>query len=76
MKDSKKRMISNPPSVVKGIPNFFTLLNLVFGCIAIVLILQTGETIVLMDDGGVTQLRGQRMYIDNKAAKRLIEQYF
>ena len=34
----------------KNIPNFFTLLNLLFGCIAIVMVLQTGETIVLIDD--------------------------
>jgi CDP-diacylglycerol--serine O-phosphatidyltransferase len=34
---------------MKQIPNLFTLLNLVFGCIAIVYILQTGETIVLID---------------------------
>jgi CDP-diacylglycerol--serine O-phosphatidyltransferase len=38
------------------IPNLFTLLNLIFGCIAIVLILQTGETIVLLDDGGASQV--------------------
>ena len=41
---------------MKQIPNFFTLLNLIFGCIAIVFILQTGETIVIMDDGGSTQV--------------------
>ncbi|MFN2438199.1 MAG: phosphatidylcholine/phosphatidylserine synthase [Chitinophagaceae bacterium] len=41
---------------MKQLPNFFTLLNLIFGCIAIVLILQPGETIVLMDDGGATQV--------------------
>lgn len=41
---------------MKQIPNLFTLLNLVFGCIAILFILQTGETIVLMDDGGATQV--------------------
>jgi CDP-diacylglycerol--serine O-phosphatidyltransferase len=41
---------------MKQIPNLFTLLNLIFGCIAIVLILQTGETIVLMDNGGATQV--------------------
>ena len=39
---------------MKQIPNLFTLLNLVFGCIAIVLILQTGESIVLMDQTGAT----------------------
>jgi CDP-diacylglycerol--serine O-phosphatidyltransferase len=53
---------SNPPlsSPFGGqaalIPNLFTLLNLIFGCIAMVLILQTGETIVVMDDGGATQV--------------------
>lgn len=41
---------------MKQVPNFFTLLNLVFGCIAIVCIMQTGETIVAMDDGGVIQV--------------------
>ena len=56
MNESSKSMIKNSPLGVRGIPNFFTLLNLLFGCIAIVLILQTGETIVLMDDGGVTQV--------------------
>jgi CDP-diacylglycerol--serine O-phosphatidyltransferase len=35
--------------VFKNIPYFFTLLNLIFGCVAIFLILQTGETIVSMD---------------------------
>jgi CDP-diacylglycerol---serine O-phosphatidyltransferase len=33
----------------KNIPNFFTLLNLIFGCIAIVLILQVGQSIVIMN---------------------------
>lgn len=41
---------------MKQIPNIFTLLNLVFGCIAIVLILQTGETIVILDQAGTTQV--------------------
>ena len=34
----------------KNIPNFFTLLNLIFGCIAIVYILQVGQSIVIMND--------------------------
>jgi len=34
----------------KNIPNFFTLLNLVFGCIAIVYILQVGQSIVVIND--------------------------
>ncbi|MFN2458001.1 MAG: phosphatidylcholine/phosphatidylserine synthase [Chitinophagaceae bacterium] len=38
------------------VPNFFTLLNLIFGCIAIVLILQTNETIVMLQDGGASQV--------------------
>lgn len=33
----------------KNIPNFFTLLNLIFGCIAIVLILQVGQSIVILN---------------------------
>lgn len=37
---------------MKQIPNLFTLLNLVFGCIAIVFILQTGEKIVLIGQDG------------------------
>ena len=36
---------------MKQIPNLFTLLNLVFGCIAIILILQTGETLVTQSEG-------------------------
>jgi len=38
------------------IPNLFTILNLIFGCIAIVLILQTGETIVQLDGSGASQV--------------------
>jgi len=41
---------------MKQIPNLFTLLNLIFGCIAIVCILQTGETIVQLDTYGATQV--------------------
>ncbi len=42
---------------MKQIPNLFTLLNLVAGCIAIVLILQTGESLVSADGGTwITQL--------------------
>ncbi len=36
---------------MKQIPNLFTLLNLCMGCIAIVLILQTGEGLVYNQDG-------------------------
>src|SRR5215218_7236387 len=35
---------------MKQIPNFFTLLNLFFGCIAIVFIMQTGQSIVLLNE--------------------------
>jgi CDP-diacylglycerol---serine O-phosphatidyltransferase len=41
---------------MKQIPNLFTLVNLIFGCVAIVLTLQTGETIVVMDNVGATQV--------------------
>jgi CDP-diacylglycerol---serine O-phosphatidyltransferase len=34
----------------RNIPNFFTLLNLIFGCIAIVLILQVGQSIVILNN--------------------------
>ena len=37
----------------KNIPNLFTLLNLVFGCIAVVFILQTNETIAPLDQNGI-----------------------
>src|SRR5688572_31237038 len=39
---------------MKQIPNLFTLLNLVFGCIAIVCILQTGQNIIYIDREGFT----------------------
>ncbi len=39
---------------MKQIPNLFTLLNLVFGTIAIIFILQTSETIVYLDREGFT----------------------
>ncbi len=35
---------------LKQIPNLFTLLNLIFGCIAIVFILQTGQSIVTLNE--------------------------
>ncbi|HEV7332892.1 MAG TPA: CDP-alcohol phosphatidyltransferase family protein [Flavisolibacter sp.] len=35
---------------MKQIPNLFTLLNLLFGCIAIVFILQTGQSIVILNE--------------------------
>ena len=41
---------------MKNIPNLFTLLNLVFGCIAIVFILQTGESIIVLENTGATQV--------------------
>jgi CDP-diacylglycerol--serine O-phosphatidyltransferase len=41
---------------MKNIPNLFTLLNLIFGCIAIVCILQTSESIVYIDVAGYTTI--------------------
>src|ERR1051326_9260065 len=41
---------------MKQVPNLFTLLNLVFGCIAIVFILQTGEAIVLLQPEWFTKV--------------------
>ncbi len=51
--------------IFRNIPNFFTLLNLVFGCIAIVLILQTNETIAPLDQNGVpvNQFLPENMYL-------------
>ena len=37
--------------MLKQIPNLFTLLNLLFGCVAIIFILQTGETLVVIENG-------------------------
>jgi CDP-diacylglycerol--serine O-phosphatidyltransferase len=37
-------------SLFKNLPNFFTLLNLIFGCIAIVYILQVGQSIVILNN--------------------------
>ena len=39
---------------MKHIPNLFTLLNLIFGCLAIIFILQNGITIIADNNG--TQL--------------------
>ena len=41
---------------MKNIPNFFTLLNLIFGCIAIVFILQTGQSIISVDASGASEV--------------------
>lgn len=41
---------------MKQIPNLFTLLNLVFGTLAIIFILQTNETIVYIDRQGFTSI--------------------
>ena len=38
--------------MTKQIPNFFTLLNLICGCIAIIFVLQTGETLVVQSEEG------------------------
>lgn len=39
-----------------AIPNLFTLLNLVFGCVAIIFILQPGESIVFLGQNGLTEV--------------------
>jgi len=41
---------------MKQVPNLFTLLNLFFGCIAIVFILQTDTGIVVLDEAGATEV--------------------
>ena len=42
--------------MIKQLPNLFTLLNLVLGSVAIVFILQTGETIVFIQQEGFTDV--------------------
>jgi CDP-diacylglycerol---serine O-phosphatidyltransferase len=37
--------------MLRQLPNLFTLVNLVFGCMAIIFVLQTGETLVVLDEG-------------------------
>jgi len=50
-------MANNSPSWgLRSIPNLFTLLNLVCGSLAIIFILQTGETIVLLRQEGFTDV--------------------
>lgn len=41
---------------MKNIPNFFTLLNLIFGCVALVFILQTGQSIISVDPSGTSEV--------------------
>ena len=41
---------------MKQIPNIVTLLNLVFGCIALVCILQPGENIAILDDSNIIHI--------------------
>src|SRR6188474_231611 len=41
---------------MKQIPNFFTLLNLFFGSIAIIFILQTSEAIVYVNTEGLSEI--------------------
>lgn len=45
--------LSTMTSIMKQIPNLFTLLNLVFGCVAIIFILQPGESIATIDGGNL-----------------------
>ena len=41
---------------MKNIPNLFTLLNLALGFLAIIFILQIGQTFVFLNEQGVTQV--------------------
>jgi CDP-diacylglycerol--serine O-phosphatidyltransferase len=51
-----KESFEHKRPTLENIPNLFTILNLIFGCIAIVFILQTGESIVMMDNLGAAQV--------------------
>src|SRR5882724_4940469 len=48
---SKTKFLGDKYFRMKNIPNLFTLLNLFFGCIAVILILQNGIAIMTGDDG-------------------------
>ncbi|HEU4469865.1 MAG TPA: CDP-alcohol phosphatidyltransferase family protein [Flavisolibacter sp.] len=41
---------------MKQIPNLFTILNLIFGCMAIVYVLMPGQSILVLEDGGTTDV--------------------
>jgi CDP-diacylglycerol---serine O-phosphatidyltransferase len=59
---SQKRIaLTQIPNIIylsgmKQIPNLFTLLNLIFGCLAIIFTLQTGEKILLLQPEGLTEI--------------------
>ena len=46
-----RRIENSPPLLMKHIPNIFTLLNLVFGCLALIFIFQTGIGFIYASDG-------------------------
>jgi CDP-diacylglycerol--serine O-phosphatidyltransferase len=46
---------------MKQLPNLFTLLNLIFGCIAIIFILQTGESIVAVEGTLIVPVMPEKM---------------
>ena len=48
---------------MKQIPNFFTLLNLVFGCLAIVAILQNGLLLTTSDNGDSLIVLPEKIYL-------------
>ena len=48
---------------MKQIPNIFTLLNLVFGCVAIISILQTGVTVTSNDAGDSLIILPEKIYM-------------
>ena len=48
---------------MKQIPNLFTLLNLVFGCLAIVYILQAGIELVIDENGVNTIILPEKIWM-------------
>ena len=48
---------------MKQVPNLFTLLNLVFGCIAIVCILQNGLTLSVDENGGALVVMPEKIFM-------------
>lgn len=48
---------------MKQIPNLFTLLNLVFGCLAIIMILQNGLTFTVDENGGALVIMPEKIFM-------------
>ena len=57
---------------MKQLPNIFTLLNLVFGCLAIVFILQNGIALQYSADGGQYAELPEKIRVVRQRQQRLV----